>query len=166
MRLFSFCKPEHMLRSSAEPMHFRSSGGAGLHNVTGQVCAAGHAARDVHVHGGASEHALTAGGVRVHRSGGWPERLLSNCSGGHHSVSCSVRLARATSPFIQQPYMQNPLSNVLANTISTLARVNLLRVSVPDVWKEGAEHSCIGARVWSRRFRTRFFIGGTQDISR
>ena len=50
-----------MLSSNAVPLHFRSSGGAGLHNVTGQGGATGHAAgarvRNVHVREGVAEHA-------------------------------------------------------------------------------------------------------------
>ena len=61
MRGFSFWKAEYMLRRNVESMHFRSSGGAGLHNVTGQGGAKGHAAgalvRNVHLREGEAEHA-------------------------------------------------------------------------------------------------------------
>lgn len=131
-----------MLRRHVESMHFRSSDGAGLHNVTGQGGATGHAAgarvRNVHVHGGASEHALALGDVLLHRCGGcqrW-QKLPSNCPCGHQSVPCSVRLARATGHPTPQLHMQISLGDVHANAISLLAHINLLGVSVSDVWKK------------------------------
>ena len=161
-----FWKLEHMLSRNAVPPHFRSDGGVGLHNVAGQGNATNHAADtstlDVHVRGGSSEHALAVGDMRFHRCGASLRRqkLLSNCPCDHHSVACSVRLARATSHFTPQLYMQIPLGDLHASAISILAYINLLGISVPDVWKEGAEHSYVGARVWSRCFRARFYIGG------
>ena len=143
----SFWKPEHMLSNNAGPLHFRSSVVVGLH-VAG--------------HGGASDHALAVRDRRVHRCGGCHRRqqLLSNGPCGHQSVPCSVRLARAAGHFIQQLYMQIPLGDLHASAISLLAYINLLGVSVPDVWKRDAEHASIGARVSSLCFRARFYIGG------
>ena len=117
-------KPEHMLTRNAVPPHFRSDGGVGLHNVAGQGNVTKHAADtstlDVHVRGGASKHALAVGDMRFHRCGASLRRqkLLSNCPCDHHSVPCSVRLARATSRFTPQLYMQIPLGDLRANAIS------------------------------------------------
>ena len=56
--------------------------------------------------------------------------------------------------------MQIPLGDLHASAISLLAHINLLGVSVPDVWKKDAEHTSIGASVASLCFRARFYIGG------
>ena len=64
MRGLSFWKTLHVLRSNAVPMHFRSSVGAGLHNITGQGGATGFAGggrvRNVHVREAVAEHAAGA----------------------------------------------------------------------------------------------------------
>ena len=61
-----FWKPEHMLSRSAVPLHFRFSGGVGLHNVVGQGGATGHAAgarvRNVHVRESVTKHAADMSG--------------------------------------------------------------------------------------------------------
>ena len=155
-----------MLSRSTVPLRSRSFAAVGLHNVADQGGATEHASgagvRNVHVHGSASKHALAVGDMRFHRCGGCQRRqkLLSNCPCGHQSDPCSVRLARATSHFTPQLYMQIPLGDLHASAISLLAYINLLGVSVPDDWKRVAERASIGARVSSLCFRARVYIGG------
>ena len=141
-------------------MHFRSSGGARLRNVTGQGGATGHAAGarlrnvhvhgdasehalelgDVHDHGGASEHALAAGDLRLHRCGGWlrSQKYPTTYQCGHHFVACIVRLARASSLIISQSYMQIPFGVLYASAISILNHIKLLGDIEADVWKKAA----------------------------
>ena len=111
--------------------------------------AADASARDVHVHGFASEHALTAGDWGLHCSGGCQrsharnnagsgaiDTFLAMCDCARQPVACSVRLARVTNHPIPQLRMQIPFSDVHASAISILAQINLPGVSVPDVWQK------------------------------
>ena len=144
-------------------VRFRASGGA---QDAAALHATGARRRNVRVlegvHGGASEHALAAGDVRLHRGGGCQrsQKLLSNRPCGQQSVFCIVQLARATSHFIPQLSMQMLVGDLHASAISILAHIDLLGVSVPDVWKKRAECSYSGTRFRSRCFRARFYIGG------